>query len=58
MGPKSRIFACKIVSLSDNDIASCRNEVRLLQNLFGKPNIIQLFAAEEKDGYLLMVRQS
>jgi serine/threonine-protein kinase TTK/MPS1 len=55
MGPKSRIFACKVVSLSENDIVNCRNEVRLLQRLFGKPNIIQLFAAEEKDGHLLMI---
>ena len=55
MGPKSRLFACKIIKLSENDAASCRNEVKLLQRLFGKPNIIQLFAAEEKDGCLLMV---
>ena len=55
MGPKSRIFACKLVSLSDNDINNCRNEVKLLKDLRGKPNIIQLFAAEERDGYLFLI---
>jgi hypothetical protein len=58
MGPKSRIFACKIMSLSnsDVDVGNCRSEVKLLQRMFGKPNIIQLFAAEEKEGHLFMVR--